>query len=392
MTIIAAPAILSLPSRFSLAPIANTQSGGRSPLDGTEQTLRMPGERWAAQLGFEGLTQEEWRPLLAFVAQLGGRAGRFTWSPPLPRRAAGLAGRTNWVTNGEFTGAGVGATGAGWTLRPPGAGGSVSVAGTGVDVGGERYIDLAFAGNMAGAFAGGIEMAADAVAAPGQSWTGAMTFQTIGGVSNVTQVTARVGEVSAGVVVAEAVSTTTVGPLTSATRRTATRLMAAGTSAARLRLDVRVTPGAAYAMTLRVELPQLERAAAASAYIPTTPAGPVTVQEGPFVNGAGQAGTSLALRGWLPLAQAFRAGDLLGFTDTTGRQRLHMATADATASEAGLVTVPIAPPIRRAPADGATVTIVSPLTLWRLSQDRNPMEVLRGLLAGNTLDIEEAIV
>jgi hypothetical protein len=207
MTLLTPPAVFSLPSRFQIAPVANTQSGGRSPFDGTEQTLRQPGERWAAQLGWDGLTQAEWRPLLAFVVQLGGRAGRFLWSPAplLPRRATG------------------------------------------------------------------------------------------------------------------------------------------------------------------------------------------GVASGPAVNGGGQMGAALALAGFAASAQAFRAGDLLGFADTGGRPRLHMATADATASGGGGVTVAIAPPLRASPAHGTLVEIVAPTAIWALTADRNPMEVMQGLLAGGTLDIEEKI-
>lgn len=115
------PAIL--PSRFRIEPIANTQSGGRSPFDGTEQTLEQPGMRWAADLSFEGLPAEEHRPLLAFITKLRGRSGRFLWSPPVPRqgtatgspvmRLAGqtgskihttgwTAGSTNAVAIGDF--------------------------------------------------------------------------------------------------------------------------------------------------------------------------------------------------------------------------------------------------------------------------------------------------
>lgn len=91
MTIYEWPSAI-LPSRFRMKLIANTQSGGRSPFDGTEQTLELPGARWAADLSFEGLPAEEHRPFLAFLTSLRGRAGRFTWQVPLPRQ--GTAGGT----------------------------------------------------------------------------------------------------------------------------------------------------------------------------------------------------------------------------------------------------------------------------------------------------------
>lgn len=94
-----------VPSRFTLAPVSNTQSGGRSPFTGSLQTLEMPGQRWAASLQFEGLTAEEWLPILAFLAQLGGQAGRFDWAPPWPARrgtaAAGAAPGPRVATAGQ---------------------------------------------------------------------------------------------------------------------------------------------------------------------------------------------------------------------------------------------------------------------------------------------------
>ena len=92
MTILVPPLVFGLPSRFSFALQAHTQSGGRSPFDGTEQTLEQPGARWAGTLGWEGLTADEWRPLMAFLATLGGRAGRFAWGPPVPRRGTRTGG------------------------------------------------------------------------------------------------------------------------------------------------------------------------------------------------------------------------------------------------------------------------------------------------------------
>lgn len=93
-----------LPSDFQIELAGNTQSGGRSPFDGTEQTLELPGSPWVAELSFEGLPEEEHRPLLAFLSRLNGRSGRFSWAPPLPRRATatgtvtiGGAGQTGKV-------------------------------------------------------------------------------------------------------------------------------------------------------------------------------------------------------------------------------------------------------------------------------------------------------
>jgi hypothetical protein len=92
MTILAFPTDILGPTGMQLSLRGNTQSGGRSPFDGTEQTLELPGAAWVATLTFR-LSSSEQPPhggqaqvLEAFLASLRGRAGRFTWAPPRRRR------------------------------------------------------------------------------------------------------------------------------------------------------------------------------------------------------------------------------------------------------------------------------------------------------------------
>ncbi len=89
MTILTFPTIRR-PSRASYRMRGNTQSH-RSPLDGTEQTLEMPGAVWELTVSWESLDATDTRVLAAFLAQLRGAAGRFYYSPAAwsPRRAAG---------------------------------------------------------------------------------------------------------------------------------------------------------------------------------------------------------------------------------------------------------------------------------------------------------------
>lgn len=88
MTVYSFPSI-KRPSSMTWRPIANTQTQ-RSPFDGTMQTLRQPGERWAATVSWETLSATEARVLSSFLTKLGGRAGRFTFSPfHAPRQATG---------------------------------------------------------------------------------------------------------------------------------------------------------------------------------------------------------------------------------------------------------------------------------------------------------------
>ncbi len=395
MTILTPPAVFLSPSTLTVAPIANTMSGGRSPLDGTEQTLALPGSRFGATLGWSNLAQDEWRPLLAFITALGGTAGRFAWAPPLPRRAAGIAGRTNLVPNGQFVGAATGTPGTpgtGWTLSGL-AGGTVAVSGVGVDTDGAAYIDVAASGTATGTVAARLEMTPNTALAEGWVMTGAATLQFIGTPTNIATVSARISPFNAGGgALGEVASAASITPLlTAATRRTATFAAPSGSATGRLRIDMRVNTGATYAATLRIKQPQLERAAAANAYIATN-GNPLTALEGPFVVAATAAGSTVALRGWAALADAARAGDLVSWVDASGRSRLHMATADAVAAEDGTCTLAFAPPLRRALAANTAVSFTAPTAIWRLTQNRNPMELVRGLVAGGTLEIEEALL
>jgi hypothetical protein len=116
MTILSWPAGLRNPSSISgPALTANTQSGGRSPFDSTEQTLELPGARWVAELRWDNLPPTQWRILTAFIASLRGQSGRFAWGPSgfVPRLATGAAnpGETIRVRTASQTGATLDTTG-----------------------------------------------------------------------------------------------------------------------------------------------------------------------------------------------------------------------------------------------------------------------------------------
>lgn len=111
-----------------------------------------------------------------------------------------------------------------------------------------------------------------------------------------------------------------------------------------------------------------------------------------LIKGAGQSGSVLEVDGFGAAHQAFVAGDFLSYEDTTGRKRLHMATATVSADGSGEADVPIAPPIRRAGADNAAVEIAAPLGVFRLAADAVPIRVRPGRFGEVTLDIVEALV
>ena len=104
MAILSWPGGIPAPNDFSFGLAANTQSGGRSPFDGTEQTLELPGARWVAELRFRHLDLAQWRTLDGFIVRLGGRAGRFTWAPPRPRRGVATVPSAVTMTGGQTAG------------------------------------------------------------------------------------------------------------------------------------------------------------------------------------------------------------------------------------------------------------------------------------------------
>lgn len=97
----------------------------------------------------------------------------------------------------------------------------------------------------------------------------------------------------------------------------------------------------------------------------------------PVVNGAGQAGTAIALRGLAP-GYTFQEGfwiSLLG----GGRHHLHNVTNAVTASAGGLATVSIVPALRFPFPDGAVANVAQPMidgfvdghsTDWAIRVDR----------------------
>lgn len=79
MSTLTFPAVIPSVSEFALE--SNTQNT-RSELDGTVQTLALPGDRWTASLTFTNLKDPQARLIRAFLGSLRGQAGRFYLTPP----------------------------------------------------------------------------------------------------------------------------------------------------------------------------------------------------------------------------------------------------------------------------------------------------------------------
>lgn len=87
----------------------------------------------------------------------------------------------------------------------------------------------------------------------------------------------------------------------------------------------------------------------------------------PQVNGGGQQGSTLQLKGFTS-GYAVREGQFFSII-YGGRRYLHAAAADVTASDTGTMALPIVPMLRISPNDGATCEFVQPM--------------IEGFLAGN---------
>ena len=112
----------------------------------------------------------------------------------------------------------------------------------------------------------------------------------------------------------------------------------------------------------------------------------------PTISGASQSGSTLTTAGWSASVQVMRAGDWLSYADTSGRTRLHMVTADTSSNGSGVAALPITPPIRRAGANGAAVSVTAPSGVFMLSDDAAPeMSIRPPMLGSVTLTMMEAL-
>jgi hypothetical protein len=114
----------------------------------------------------------------------------------------------------------------------------------------------------------------------------------------------------------------------------------------------------------------------------------------PVIFGAGDVGADLFTGGWTAFAaDVFKAGDWLSYTDTGGRTRLHMATADVSAGGGGGATVQITPPVRVAGPASAPIEVVAPIGVFMLADDVSPdIEIRAPRLGGVAITMIEALV
>lgn len=105
------------------------------------------------------------------------------------------------------------------------------------------------------------------------------------------------------------------------------------------------------------------------------------------VDGAGQAGTTLNLRGLTP-SYVIRRRQLFSIV-SGGRRYLHYARAQAIADGTGKVAVPIGPMLRIQPADGDIAELGAPMIEGKLAGDDKGWTMIPARVQGLSFTISE---
>lgn len=108
----------------------------------------------------------------------------------------------------------------------------------------------------------------------------------------------------------------------------------------------------------------------------------------PVVDGAGQAGTAIALRGLTP-GYVAKEGFWLTISEADGTAYLHSVAETAVADSAGNMTVEIEPPLRAPFADGDAVELARPFVQGFVDGDSLAWEVPLNRLIAPSFVLEE---
>lgn len=94
----------------------------------------------------------------------------------------------------------------------------------------------------------------------------------------------------------------------------------------------------------------------------------------PWVNGAGQTGTSLNTKFWTPnQSKVLKAGDYISWNTPTNWRELHQVTDDVDSNASGNAIINITPALRESPADGTVIVMYRASCVMMLIDD-NQME------------------
>lgn len=111
----------------------------------------------------------------------------------------------------------------------------------------------------------------------------------------------------------------------------------------------------------------------------------------PLVNGAGQTGGTLAIKGATPSITGWlKAGDYIQL-GSAGTARLHKVLADANSNGSGNVTVDIWPHLRSSPVNSSTVIVSNAKGLFRLSTNEQSWSINEAAIYGISFPAMEAV-
>lgn len=111
----------------------------------------------------------------------------------------------------------------------------------------------------------------------------------------------------------------------------------------------------------------------------------------PQVNGAGQAGFSLATKGWtasVPLI--LRSGDKIQL-GSGASSRMYENLTDVTSDSSGNATLNLWPKLRGTPADGAAIVVNGAKTVFALSSSDRMVSIDEQMIYGLTFTAEERL-
>jgi hypothetical protein len=109
----------------------------------------------------------------------------------------------------------------------------------------------------------------------------------------------------------------------------------------------------------------------------------------PVVNGAGQSGTTLNVRGMTPNYPG-REGFWLSVVDASGQHYLHNAAGAFNASAGGLAAIPLSEPLRTPFPDGAVVHLARPMIEGIVSGNEQSWTIALERFLQFSVELEEA--
>jgi hypothetical protein len=381
---------LSLPSHTGIRSVelraTNAVAYSRSPFTFAGQAFAYPGQMWQADVTLPPMKRADAEQWIAWLVSLRGQLGTFTMGDPLCKtpRGTALGGRVNLLDYSEQF------DNAAWTKSNSTITANSIASPDGLTTADTLVENTASAShNINEAF----------------SWVAGTTYTLSIYVKEQSARNIRIGFPLAqfGAVAPFAVFDTTSGSVLSISGAVVTKSESVGNGWFRFSISkdasVSGTGNLAFILTDGTNTTYLGDGVS-GAYIwgaqlevgsaPTTYQ-PIFAGYGPFVNGAGQTGSSLVIDGASPDETGYLLpGDYIqlgsGATAT-----LHKVLTQVDTNSSGQATVDIWPSIRTAPADNAAVVVSNTVGRWRLSSNESSWSINEASIYGISFSAMEAV-